>query len=220
MARQGRPTSTKTPPKKRKRVIASSSDTSDSDLVAAPQPVHSSPAATKRPKKRLSKPSELTISVDKMYNFSSPARPAQADVSAQPRRNPRTVIVNPRHGVKLIKVKNQRKGFGEENAEIYYHEVLVRIGPVLDAILRDKKDLPCSTQELYQRIRIVCMQEKSERLYAVFLARMQKHALEAVVPRMHAQLKTVAALPCVLEERRLWKSQWVSLSYVEARLTT
>jgi hypothetical protein len=144
-----------------------------------------------------------------MYNFSSPARSANVAGPSPPRRMPKTSIVNPRHGAKLIKVKNQRKGQADLQAGIYYQQVLSQLVPSLDAILRSEKDLPTSNEELYQGVRIVCMQGKSGELYAAFSSRMRQHALETVTSRIRTQLATTAPLPCVLEEWRLWKSQWV-----------
>jgi hypothetical protein len=125
---------------------------------------------------------------------------------------PRASIVNPRHGAKLIVVKNQRKGQAEAQTEKYYHQVLAQLVPSLDAILRNEDELPTSNEELYQGVRIVCMQGKSADLYRAFSSRMNKHASEAVKPRIYAQLGSTAsggALPCILEEWRVWKSQWV-----------
>ena len=214
MPRQSRPPlstrETKTPtPKKRKRVIESSPPSSDSNILTAPRTILTAPNGSKRPKQRDTSPPSYAIAFKRMYNFSSPARPADVAGPSPPRRLPKASIVNPRHGAKLIKVKNQRKGQADLQAGIYYQQVLDQLVPSLDAILRSEKDLPTSNEELYQGVRIVCMQGKSAELYAAFSSRMRQHASETARSRIRTQLATTAPLPCVLEEWRLWKSQWV-----------
>jgi hypothetical protein len=131
----------------------------------------------------------------------------------------KATIVGPHIGAKRIVVRNQKPGQAEIQVQKYYNQVLDKLGPSLDSILRNEKELPSSNEELYQGVRNVCMQGKSTTLYAELSRRMESYAMMTLKSRIRNGLLSTPvetqALPSILQEWALWKSQWVRRQLLE-----